>query len=106
MPKFDKQLDTWIDEEVEIPSFEPVVNEQSKRVEFKQTVRKATRKTFYTKPSQRKLICNDHFFYPVDKKKCVFRCNKCGFNKIAYPVTYKYSPEDGKLTHRETRNQV
>jgi len=106
MPNFDKPLNEWVEEEVEIPSFEPVVNEEHKRVEFRQTMKKATRKTYYAKSEPRQLICNEHFFYPEDKKKALFACNKCNYKKIAYPVTYRYNPETGRLTHRITQKTV
>ena len=109
MPEeFDKPLNEFIEEEIEIPAFEPVVNEKMKRVEFRQTTKKATRKTFYAKSTPRKLMCapGEHFFYPKDKKKSLFACNKCGFHKIAYPVTYKYYPETGQLVHKITKRSV
>lgn len=106
MPKFDKPTNKWIEEEIEVPSFEPVVNEKAGRVEYTQRMIKATRKTFYAESKPRKLICNDHFFYPEDKKKALFACNKCSYKKIAYPVTYRYNPETGKLTHRITHKKV
>lgn len=105
---FDKPLNEWVEEEVEIPSFEPVVNEQAERVEFRQTTRKATRKTYYAKSEARKLLCSsgDHFFYPKDKKKSIFVCNKCSFHKIAYPVTYRYNHKTGQLQHKITKQLV
>lgn len=106
MSDFDKPLNQWVEEEIEIPSFEPVVNEAEKRVEYNQVMKKATRKTYYSDSRPRQLICNDHFFYPEDKKKALFACNRCRYKKIAYPVTYRYNPETGKLTHRVTKKTV
>lgn len=106
MTKFDKPTNQWIEEEVEVPAFEPVVNQKMKRVEFRQTMRKATQKTFYAESKPRQLICNDHFFYPENKKKALFACNRCSYKKIAYPVTYRYNPETGKLIHRVTNKTV
>ena len=105
---FNKPLNKWVEEEVEVPSFEPVVNEKMKRVEFKQTTRKATRKTMYAHSEPRKLMCSQgkHFFYPKDKKKSLFACNSCGLHKVAYPVTYRYNAETGKLIHKITKRSV
>lgn len=105
---FPHKTNEWIEEEVEIPSFEPVVNEKMKRVEFRKTTRKATRKTMYAHSEPRKLLCKsgEHFFYPKDKKKSLFACNSCGFHKIAYPVTYKYNPDTGQLIHKITKRRV
>lgn len=106
--RFNKPLNEWIEEEVEVPSFEPIVNEKMKRVEFKQTTRKATKKTFYAKSEPRKLLCSsgEHFFYPKDRKKSIFACNRCGFHKVAYPVTYKYNQDSGQLQHKVSKKIV
>lgn len=106
--KFDKPVNEWIEEEVEIPSFEPRVNEAKKRVEFVQATKKATRKTYYASSPARKVICagGQHKFRSLDIHKSLFKCRECDFHKIAYPVTYKFNQETGKLIHRKTNIPV
>ena len=84
MPKFPKPLNTFIEEEIEIPSFEPRVNEKEKRVEFIQTIKKATRKTYYSNSPSKKMICagGTHVFRCLDKGKYIFKCRNCDFHKI------------------------
>jgi len=108
MDKFDKPLNTFIEEDIEIPSFEPVVNEKEKRVEFKQTTQKATRKTFYAHSEPKRIVCSGgtHEFRCIDRGKYVFKCVNCDFHKISYPVTYRFNQQSGKLTHRLTGVQV
>lgn len=108
MTKFPHKTNQWIEEEVEIPTMTPVINEGMKRVEFKQTTQKATRKTFYSDSPTKKVVCagGEHKFRCVDKGKYIFKCRHCDFHKVAFPVTYRYNQQTGKLTHRITENQV
>ena len=108
MVKFDKPLDTFIEEDIEIPSFEPVVNEKEKRVEFKQTTRKATRKTYYAHSKPQRVVCagGTHKFRCIDKGKYVFKCINCDWHRILYPVTYKFDEKTGIATHRITRARI
>lgn len=95
-------LNTWIQEEIDVPSFDPVVNEKEKRVEFNQTTKKATQKTYYAHSTPRRVVCSNHVYTCLDKPKYLFKCTKCDWHKILYPVTYKFDPETGIVTHRET----
>lgn len=108
MPKFDKPVNEWIEEEVDVPVFKPRVNEKLKRVEFVQGTEKATKRTYYAKSDPRKVVCapGQHFFYPENRKKSIFACNRCNYHKIAYPVTYKYNSETGQLIHKITQKEV
>ena len=104
--KFPHPLNTFIEEEVQIPVMKPHVNEGKKRVEFTQEMTTATRKTMYSNNKPRVVICKDHHFVGVDSKKCIFKCTKCNYHKIAYPVTYRFNKQTGKLIHRVTGNTV
>ena len=106
MTDFPHKLNEWIEEEVDVPSTETVVNEKENRVEFKQNTRKATQKTIYLDSKPTRVICGDHHYTCIDKAKYVFKCTKCDWHKIAFPVTYKFNPETGKLIHRETGIQA
>ena len=105
--EFDKPLDTWIEEEVDIPSFEPIVNEKENRVEFKRTTKKTLQKTFYSEGRSIRAVCADHHYLPVGSKgNYIFACTKCDWNRVAPPVSFKYDQETGKLTRRHTGEQV
>ena len=98
---FPHPLNTWVEEEVDVPSFEPKVNESENRVEFEQTTKKATRRTFYAHSAPRKVMCASHEYLPC-KGDYKYHCIHCDWIKVGYPVTYKYDPETKKLLHRET----
>ena len=106
MPKFDKPLNKWIEEEVEIPVMKPKINKAKGRIEFTQSKQKATQKTYYANSPQKRVVCDDHFFVLINPGKYIFKCKNCDWHKIAYPVTYRYNPETGKLTHRKTGVQL
>lgn len=96
----------WLEEEIEIPAFEPVVDEVNNRVEIKQTTKKATRRTMYVDSKPTRVICNNHKYICLDKGKYLFRCTKCSWHKIALPISFKFDPETGILTSRTTGIQV
>lgn len=103
MNDFPHPLNTVIEEEIEIPSFEPTVNEKKSRVEFKETTQKATRKTIYIDQSNpTKVICNKHKYACINKGKSIFKCTKCDWHRIALPVTFKFDEKTGILTYRKT----
>lgn len=103
---FDKPLNTFIEEEIEIPTITPVLNIKEKRVEFVKGTTKALQKTFYSDSPKKMVVCNDHEYICVDKGKYRFQCKNCDWTKIAYPVTYKFNEKTGKLTYRKTGIQV
>lgn len=100
--KFNKPLNQWIEEEVEMPVFTPEVNEDEGRVEFTQTTKKVKQKTFYSDSPPRRVVCANHEYICLSKPKSLFKCTKCDWNRIALPVTYRYNPETKELIHRET----
>lgn len=102
--KYPFKTNEFIEEEVNIPSFEPVVKED--HVEFKQTTKKATRKTFYSDQKPKQVICTNHKYICLDKGKYSFKCVKCSWHKIAFPHLFKFDPETGILSNRKTGARV
>lgn len=100
--KFDKPLNTWIEEDVEIKVMTPQFDIKTGSTKLKEETKKVKQKTFYSNNPTNLVICNKHHYVLQDKKKYIFKCTKCGWHKVAYPVTYNYNPETGELIHRET----
>ena len=105
---FDKPLNSWVEEEVEMPVFTPVVNEEENRVEFKQEMKKVRQRTFYSNAKPTRLMCADHVYACINKGKYLFKCQTrgCGWHRIAPPVTFKFDPATGFLTYRESGIRV
>ncbi len=100
---FPHPLNTWIEEEVDVPTFTPKVNEGEGRIEFEQTTKKVKQKTFYSDAKPRKVICSNHEYVPVGKKgNYKYQCIHCDWTRFALPVTYRYDPEKKKLYRRDT----
>lgn len=100
--KFDKPLNTWIEEEVDMPVFTPEVNEKENRVEYTQTTKKVKQKTFYSDAPPRMVVCSSHEYVCLSKPNSLFKCTKCDWHRVAPTITYRYDPETKKLIHRET----
>ena len=103
---FPHPLNTFIEEEVEVATMVPRVNEKEKRVEFVKGVKKVKQKTYYADSKPVKIVCSDHRFVCLDKGKYLFKCKKCTWHKIAYPVTFKFDEKTGILTYRRTGIKV
>jgi len=99
---FPHPLNTWIDEEVEVPVMTPKVNEKESRVEFTQEMKKVAQKTMYVDSKQTRIVCGSHTYACIDKGSYLFKCKKCDWHKIAFPVTFKFDQETGILTYRHT----
>lgn len=101
---FDKPLNQWIEDEVDVPTFEPQVNEAEGRVEFTQTTKKVKRRTMYSDAKPTRIVCSKHEYYCADKGKYLFKCRNagCQWHRIAPPISFKFDPETGILTHRHT----
>ena len=106
MTKFNKPTNKWIEEEIELPVVAPVVNKRTNKIEIKETTQKVKQRTFYADTRPRKVICGNHHFVCINKGKYIFKCTKCDFHKIAYPVTYRFNQEDGTLIHRINGTKV
>lgn len=103
---FDKPLNEWVEEDVEIPVYTPVVNEELGRVEITQGTKKVKQKTMYIPDTSRKTICKDHEYISVDIHKYLFKCIHCDWCRIAPPVTFKYDPSDKSLRYRKSGQKV
>jgi hypothetical protein len=104
MENFDKPLDTWIEESVEVPTFTPHVNEAESRVEITQGKKTVKQRTIYTKGVERKVICSNHHYVSLDRGRYLFRCTKCDWSRVAYPHTYRF--ENNKLINRKTGEHI
>jgi hypothetical protein len=94
--KFDKPLDTWISEKVDVTVTKPVIDENNK-VSFQEFTEQLTQKTMYSRGIKKKLSCKeeDHYWELDNPNTYDFKCRYCMKHKFAYPVTYRY--EKGKL---------
>jgi hypothetical protein len=104
--KFNKPLNQFIEEEVEITTMTPVVDQESSRVTFKMGKEKALQKTYYASSTPKMIICKDHSYKPLDPKRYIFKCEKCDWHYKAMPVTHKYHPEDNTLRLRSNGQKV
>jgi hypothetical protein len=100
------KLNQFIEEEVDIPSLVPTINEKENRVEFKQGVVKGTQKTFYASSTPSRIICSDHRYIPANMGKYQFSCIKCAWTRVAPPNKFRYDPETKILTTRDTGIKV
>jgi hypothetical protein len=103
--KFDKPLEEWIDETVEIPVIEPVLNKNN-QIEYKETTKKFKQKTFYSNKTPTRMVCGDHHFICVDKANYIFKCTKCDWHYKSHPITHRFDEKRGKLVHRKTNQDL
>ena len=96
--KFDKPLNKWIEEEVEVDTIKPVVNEAKNRIELKRVKQKATQRTLYSNKPTRRVVCTKHVYACVNKGKYIFKCKKCDWYRIAPPITFKFDQNTGILS--------
>lgn len=107
--EFNKPLNQWVEDEIEVPSYEPKLNKKEKRIEFTKTTKKVTRKTMYVNSIPRKFSCADgHKYFCLDKKKYIFKCinRGCDWHIVARPIDYKYDQKTKDLFNRHTGEQV
>lgn len=98
--KFDKPVNQWIEEDVEVKVMTPVFDPKTKNVTIKEEVKTAKQKTYYAQSKPSTIVCSEHIYRCKDKGKYLFKCTKCSWHKIAYPVSYRFDPETGILTNR------
>lgn len=95
-----KKLNEWTEEDVEVTVHKPEFDEKTKRVTITQKKEKVKQKVYYAHSTPRKIICNDHFFLPMDPKRYIFRCRKCDYRFQGSTITHKYLPDTGKIVFR------
>jgi hypothetical protein len=100
--KFDKPLDTWIDETVMVREVVPEIDKEKNRVKLTYKDVPYQQKTMYVNPIAQNAKCEDgqHNWRCEDKHKYLFACSKCPYHFQAYPTTYKF--EDNHLIHKFT----
>ena len=100
---FPHPLNTFVEEEIDIPVTKPIINEKKKRVEFIQGTEKATQKTYYSDSKPKKIICGkNHVYECLDKGKYLFKCINCDWHHYFFPIAYKFNSKTGVVTYRKT----
>ncbi len=99
----DKKLNEWVNEAVPI-----------KTVEYDPNTKKATvadkveqRKVQYVHAPLKKYRCKngEHIFKVLDRSRYIFGCTKCQYSRLAYPTTFKITPE-GYMIDMRTNTRV
>ena len=104
--EFNKPTNEWIEEDVEIKVVSPVFDPETKRVELKQESKMVKQKTFYSNSTPSRVVCKEHIYVCLDKGKYHFKCTKCDWNRILFPVTYRFDEKTGIATNRITGVRV
>jgi len=99
--KSGKKLNEWVEEEVDVTTFKPVLSEDKNSVVIKTGVEKIKEKVFYSQSPARMVICGKHFYVPLNPKQYIFKCKNCDYHYHARIPTHKYNPETGELSNRE-----
>ena len=99
---FDKPLNTFIEEEIEVDVVRPMIDPQNpEKKTFVRRKEKFLQKTMYLDVKPQQIMCpdQDHTFLPTQTPNH-FACTKCKFTAIAHPHHAKYNPETMKLENR------
>lgn len=104
--EFDKPLNEWIEEDVDVKVMTPTFDPETKKVELKQEIKRVKQKTYYSDSAPTRLVCTDHVYRCIDKGKYKFKCVKCDWHRIALPVSFKFDEATGILTRRDTGVRV
>jgi hypothetical protein len=104
--KFDKPVNTWIEEEVDVKVISPSFDHKTKQVTLNEEVKKAKQRTYYSDSPANVVVCSHHKYKMIDRGKYLFKCINCSWHRIAPPVTYKYNPETMELRRRDTNERV
>lgn len=99
---FDKPLDVFIDEKIEVPSFNIKTDAKGNFQGVEQGTTTKTVKTMYSHIPETKLSCatGTHQWFMEDKHKGVAGCKQCLKHRFLRPV-YEYL-KDGHIYHRDT----
>lgn len=103
---FDKPLNEWIEEDVDVKVMSPTYNPQTKRVELKEDIKRVKQKTYYSDSPASRVVCNNHHYQMINPGKYMFKCTNCDWHRIAPPVTFRFIPETGELLRRKTGQRV
>jgi len=100
--KFNKPTNEWIEEDVDIKVMTPTFDPETNTVKLKEEIKKVKQKTYYAQSTPSTVICAEHVYRCENKGRYLFKCTKCAWHRIAYPVSYRFDPETGILTNRKT----
>ena len=105
---FDKPTNTWLEEEVEVTTYEPEFDKETESVKIVQKKLKVPQRTYYADSKPQKLVCANHVYACINKGKYMFRCKNrgCSWHRIAPPVSFRFDPQTGILTRRDTGERV
>lgn len=100
--EFDKPLNEWVQEEIEIATIEPVLNEKHEVVGLKHGKRKAYEKTMYVNAPETSVDCGkgSHMWHIPDKHKHVAFCKKCPKRRLIRAVYERVI--EGKIVDRDS----
>jgi hypothetical protein len=96
------KLNEWSEEDGEIPTVNPVVDEKNKRVSYEMGTQKVKQKVYYANSTPRMVICNNHFMIPLEPKRYIFKCRKCDYHFQGSTITHRYDPTTGKILFRNS----
>jgi hypothetical protein len=104
--KFDKPLDEWVEEEIEIPVIEPVLNKKMEVVGLKHSKRKASQRTIYTQSKEERISCSkgQHNWHIPDKHDHVAHCYNCTKKRMIRAVYERVT--GGKILDRSTGDLI
>lgn len=101
--KFDKPLGEWIEEEVEMSSYAPILNRKQEVVGLKQVKKKVPLKTMYTQMSDaQKIDCGkgNHQWFIPDRNVHIAHCPNCKKKRMIRAVYDRI--EDGKIYNQDS----
>jgi hypothetical protein len=99
MKKFNKPVNKWLEEEVNVEVNVPKLNPKTGKIRGIEKVdMPATERTYYSDSPPKTTVCGNHYYECVDKHKYIFKCKHCNYHRIAHPVTYNLV--NGKLIRR------
>jgi hypothetical protein len=99
-------LDTPIEQVEEVEVLNPVVDQNTKKVDFVKSKEKIKSTVIYSVFTKHKLSCRDktHFWYVKDPHKYVASCKNCMKNLFLTPL--KTTIKDGKIIDRATKEVI
>lgn len=104
--QFDKPTNQWIEEDVNVEVTTPKFDEKTKTVSMEKEIKTFKQKTYYAESIPTKIVCNEHVYKCLDKGKYLFKCTKCDWNRVVYPVSFKFDEATGILTRRDSGERV
>lgn len=107
MSDFPHKLNEWVEEEKEIPTFDPIVDKKGNITGVKEGIRKVSEKVMYTQLSTPQILsCNElqHYWFIKDRHSHIAHCKKCKKRQFIRAVYEQV--RDGKILNRDTQEQI